>query len=451
MHVRPARVTAQPTSGGKTFRIIFLDGDYYRMDNSAGAAWFDRQATSSEWCQNIHENGAIPPNGSRIEVFFANDRWWTWWVAPTGTTSDVAIVKITDATATGCTLVNGNASCVWPGKVQSNSLNANQCLAPWIDGSDVWVKPVNACPLPTQLKVGERYVARKAGSLTVSGDTRDLYEIQVGAEGQDNAAVVRFYLSPGQDDGEQLPAISNGFFDGLLQSPDLAVNNANGGAWSDGSPCFLVPVNWVPSVATLPHGERYIGHYAGTRTISGYGTRPVYHVEARPLNANWHYGVVGFGYTEIELVNTVEELVPFAWSTPQVDTGNDVFTLLGTGEIECNAAGLFRVLWGIGCSLDVTTTAGSISAQTGMPIVFRLYKNSTVVEAITLEWKHQTATSDFSGWFQHASRASVVQVADGDQLTCKVTAQLSVGGLTTIGILKIFNVSMRPLWFEKIG
>lgn len=87
--VRPAKVVAQPSGGGspKTFKIVFIDGEYTRDLAGSGATFIDRQTTAFEFCQNIDNAAAIPPNGTRIDVFWWGDLWWTNWKAATTTTS----------------------------------------------------------------------------------------------------------------------------------------------------------------------------------------------------------------------------------------------------------------------------------------------------------------------------------------------------------------------------
>lgn len=177
LQLRPARVTNTPTAGDNVFSIIFLDGTYTETAGTRTLTWTDRQTASAAVCANVR-SGQTPASGTKLMVWRWSGRWWTDWAE--GSETETALVRVDASGGVGdCELTGPDSNGVYAGKIVLVNLGASLANAgSWTDGDDVWIVPVNHCPPATQLKKGERYVARKVGLYTSVGVTRELYQVE---------------------------------------------------------------------------------------------------------------------------------------------------------------------------------------------------------------------------------------------------------------------------------
>lgn len=183
-NARLARVTNSTPEGDNynLYAIKFLDGDFPDTTGSITVDYVDRQNGTAAYVCNV--TGARIPQNTVILAYWWSNRWWTSY--STGAENEMALVRVDESPGiSDCANVNVTFNGGWQGKVVGMNLaEALDSNAAYIDGADCWIVCVDHCPPATQLKKGERYIGRKVGQYTFSGQTRDLYQVESRSVGE---------------------------------------------------------------------------------------------------------------------------------------------------------------------------------------------------------------------------------------------------------------------------
>ena len=285
LQLRPARVTNSPTAGDNVFSIIFLDGTYTETAGTRTLTWTDRQTASAAVCANVR-SGQTPASGTKLMVWRWSGRWWTDWAE--GSETETALVRVDASGGVGdCELTGPDSNGVYAGKIVLVNLGASLADAgSWTDGADVWIVPVNHCPPATQLKKGERYVARKVGLYTSGAVTRDLYQVEyVSATSTTTVGLVEI---GGVSSGASATPNTPKLYTGKLITVDLTQGEFDyedtDNPYTSGADVWILDAAFWERRTFATGGERFLAHKIGTFTYQN-STRDLYVISNRAPTA----------------------------------------------------------------------------------------------------------------------------------------------------------------------
>jgi len=222
-----------------------------------------------------------------------------------------------------CQTVQTNDGCVYGAIISNNSLG-DQCSGQWSAGDLVWAINVAACNQPSSVKRGDRFVGLGLGSLTVGGETRQLYAFR-HVDGGDQTKIVTVLPYASQPLACQTidPAAPDCILNGRISSalafgdPDEFGNECNVQNWTNEDEIWIVNLATCGDKVQIPFGERFIGQY-----IMDYEyqetTKPLYAIYYRPSSA---------GSSAIVAVNVIgpESCHPITPNNSCVYPGNLIF------------------------------------------------------------------------------------------------------------------------------
>lgn len=189
-----------------------------------------------------------------------------------------------------CQTVQTNDGCVYGAIISNNSLG-DQCSGQWSAGDLVWAINVAACNQPSSVKRGDRFVGLGLGSLTVGGETRQLYAFR-HVDGGDQTKIVTVLPYASQPLACQTidPAAPDCILNGRISSalafgaPDEFGNECNVQNWTNEDEIWIVNLATCGDKVQIPFGERFIGQYIMDYEYQE-ATKPLYAIYYRPSSA----------------------------------------------------------------------------------------------------------------------------------------------------------------------
>ena len=189
-----------------------------------------------------------------------------------------------------CETVQTNDGCVYRAIISNNSIG-DQCSGQWSAGDPVWAINVAACNQPSSVKRGDRFVGLGLGSLTVGGETRELYAFR-HVDGGDQTKIVTVLPYASQPLACQTidPAAPDCILNGRISSalafgaPDEFGNECNVQNWTNEDEIWIVNLATCGDKVQIPFGERFIGQYIMDYEHQG-ATKPLYAIYYRPSSA----------------------------------------------------------------------------------------------------------------------------------------------------------------------